>query len=61
MPPINWHNARAQAICEKLGAGYHRCATDRPLEVALFDFLRSHSQRGRRVKRVSASVMRHRH
>ena len=54
------HNATAQAICQKLGAGYHRFATDRPLELALFDFLRSHMQRGRRVKRVSASVMRHR-
>jgi uncharacterized protein (DUF58 family) len=54
------HNATAEAICQKLGAGYYRFATDRPLELALFDFLRAHMQRGRRVKRVSASVMRHR-
>ena len=53
------HNARAESICQKLGAGYYRFATDRPLELALFDFLRSHTQRGRKVKRVNASVMRH--
>lgn len=52
------HNACAEAICQKLGAGYCRFPTDRPLELALFDFLRHHAQRTRRVKRVSASVLR---
>ena len=41
------HNARAQFTCQKLGIGYHRLATDRPLELALFDFLRERSKRGR--------------
>jgi uncharacterized protein (DUF58 family) len=54
------HNGTAQAICQKLGASYYRFATDRPLELALFDFLRSYMQRGRKIKRVNASVMRHR-
>jgi uncharacterized protein (DUF58 family) len=53
------HNDLAQSICQKLGAGYYRFTTDRPMELALFDFLRNHTQRGRRVKRVNASVMRH--
>lgn len=53
------HNATARAICQKLGASYHCFSTDRPLELALFDFLRTHTQRGRRVKRVNASVLRH--
>lgn len=52
------HNACAETICQKLGAGYYRVPTDRPLELALFDFLRHHAQRTRRVKRVSASVLR---
>ena len=54
------HNATTRTICQKLGAGYHRFGSDRPLELALFDFLRSHMQRRRRVKRVSPSAMRHR-
>ena len=35
------HTAAARAICEKLGIAYHHFTTDRPLEIALFDFLRS--------------------
>ena len=46
------HNAAAQATCQKHGITYHRFTTDRPLELALFDFLRSRMQRGRRVKRT---------
>lgn len=44
------HNARAQFTCQKLGIGYRRLATDRPLELALFDFLRERSKRGRRIR-----------
>ncbi len=46
------HNAAIQAVCQKLGIGCHRLATDRPLEMALFDFLRDHTQRGRLIKRT---------
>jgi uncharacterized protein (DUF58 family) len=52
------HIAQVEAICQKLGGSYYRFCTDRPLELALFDFLRHHAQRSRRVKRVSASVLR---
>jgi uncharacterized protein (DUF58 family) len=42
------HTAAARAACEKLGVGYHQLATDRPLELALFDFLRSRMNRARK-------------
>jgi len=45
------HCAAIQAICQKLGMGYHRFATDRPLELALFDFLRLRTEGGKRIKR----------
>src|SRR5258708_9418704 len=34
------HNATVQSACQRLGIGYSRLGTDRPLELALFDFLR---------------------
>jgi len=45
------HCGGIQATCRKLGVSYYRFATDRPLELALFDFLRSHSERAKRVRR----------
>jgi uncharacterized protein (DUF58 family) len=48
---LETHNATVQSACERLGIGYRRFATDRPLELALFDFLRERMERGRRVKR----------
>jgi uncharacterized protein (DUF58 family) len=45
------HNAGIQSACSKLGADYHRLTTDRPLELALFDFLRGRMQRGKVVRR----------
>ncbi|MBI3875115.1 MAG: DUF58 domain-containing protein [Verrucomicrobia bacterium] len=48
------HCAAARAVCEKLGIGYRRLATDEPLEMALFDFLRERMQRGKTVKRTRA-------
>jgi uncharacterized protein (DUF58 family) len=44
------HCTALRRICEKLGIGYHRLATDQPLELALFDFLQSRLQRGKLVK-----------
>jgi uncharacterized protein (DUF58 family) len=44
------HSATVQRICQKLGIAYHRFTTDRPLELALFDFLRSRKSRGRKVR-----------
>ena len=45
------HNTRAKAICEKLGIACSRFATDRALELALFDFLRARTDRGKFSKR----------
>lgn len=46
------HNEKVKAICEKLGVAYRQFGTNRPLELALFDFLRGRmnrsSNRGRR-------------
>lgn len=47
------HCAALRATCQRLGIGCHRLATDQPLELALFSFLRERMQRGRKVKRVN--------
>ena len=46
------HLAQAKATCQKLGVAYYSFTTDRPLELALFDFLRSRMQRGRVGRRL---------
>jgi uncharacterized protein (DUF58 family) len=48
---LEHHCAALLATCRKLGASCHRLATDQPLELALFDFLRERMQRARKVKR----------
>jgi uncharacterized protein (DUF58 family) len=48
------HTAHAKMICQKLGVGCYTFTTDRPLELALFDFLRSRMQRGRVGRRLRA-------
>ena len=45
------HTLAARQCCEHLGVGYHALATDAPLELALFDFLRSRMQRAKKVQR----------
>lgn len=45
------HLAAVQQICQGLGIGFHRFTTDRPLELALFEVLRSRTQRGKRLRR----------
>jgi uncharacterized protein (DUF58 family) len=45
------HNANVASACRRLGIGYRRLTTDRPLELALFDFLRERMQRGKLVRR----------
>ena len=49
------HFSAVEAICHKLGMSYHRFATDRPLELALFDFVRSRSQRRQFIRRATPS------
>lgn len=46
------HNAAAKAVCQKLGIGYSSVSTDRPMELALFDFLRERMHRGKKIKRA---------
>ncbi|MBU6398738.1 MAG: DUF58 domain-containing protein [Verrucomicrobia bacterium] len=48
---LNAHLAAARSVCRKLGIGYRQFATHRPLELALFDFLRERMQRGKTVPR----------
>jgi uncharacterized protein (DUF58 family) len=54
MARLGAHAEAAEFICRKLGASYRRFATDQPLELALFDFLRERLQRGRVVHRRAA-------
>jgi len=46
------HCANLRSICERQGMTYHQLTTDRPLELALFEFLRARMQSRRRVRRV---------
>ncbi len=46
------HCANLRSVCQRLGMAYHRLLTNVPLELALFDFLRSRMQLGRRIRRV---------
>ena len=48
------HNEQVQSVCRKLGIDYHRLTTDRPLEIALSDFLRAREHRQRMVRRSGA-------
>jgi uncharacterized protein (DUF58 family) len=50
------HCDALRATCQRLGIACHRLATDRPLELALFDFLRERSQRGRGTKRFAGKL-----
>jgi uncharacterized protein (DUF58 family) len=47
------HCANLRATCQRLGIACHTLATDRPLELALFDFLRERMQRRPGIKRLS--------
>ena len=51
---LDKHMSHAKETCQKLGVAYHHFSTDRPLELALFDFLRSRMHRGRVNKRLGA-------
>jgi len=55
---FNAHNAAVQTIADKIGASYVRFATNRPLELALFDFLRSRVELRKRSRRTGGIVTR---
>jgi len=44
---LDAHCAELRAACQRLGMACHRLSTQRPLELALFDFLRERMQRRR--------------
>ncbi len=46
------HCGHLRSLCQRLGVAYSRMPTDRPLELALFDFLRGRMQLRHRVRRV---------
>jgi len=52
------HNQAVEKICRRLGISFHRVVTSRPLELGLFDFLRSRAHRGKRVSRRNQVVKR---
>lgn len=45
------HSHGVDVVCRRFGISFHRLVTDRPLELALLDFLRSRTSRGKRVHR----------
>jgi uncharacterized protein (DUF58 family) len=49
------HCAGLRAACQRLGVACHRLSTSRPLELALFDFLRERMQRRRKTRHVGRS------
>ena len=46
------HGEALRALCDRLGVTRHRVVTDRPLELALFDFLQERMRRGRQFRRA---------
>ena len=49
------HCSAIRRLCHRVGGSYARLPTSQPLELALFDFLRARSQRGRKVRRTEQS------
>lgn len=47
------HCEGLRQLCQRLGASCTRLATDQPLELALFEFLRARTARGLRVRRAT--------
>jgi uncharacterized protein (DUF58 family) len=50
------HGEGVEAVCRKLGFAFHRVLTDRPLDLALLDFLRSRVRRGKLIRRRQQRV-----
>ncbi|MBI1374033.1 MAG: DUF58 domain-containing protein [Phycisphaera sp.] len=53
---LNEHLERAATACGNLGIDYHLLPTDRPLELALFDFFTDRMRRGREVRRAGSAT-----
>ena len=52
------HAAATTEMCNALGIDFTQLSTERPLELALFDFLRARSRRGRPTGRRAAAARR---
>ena len=48
---LNRHNGSLRSVCERHGILFQTMTTDRPMELALFDFLRGRMQRGKAIQR----------
>jgi hypothetical protein len=48
---FNEHEETVKTLCANLGVDYVQVSTDQPLELMLFDFIRSRLHRGRKVSR----------
>jgi uncharacterized protein (DUF58 family) len=53
---LDAHFNKVQGVCRELGAAFHRLATNRPLELALLDFLRSRGRRNKTVRRAQTAI-----
>jgi len=51
------HCAALRSLCQKLGIACHRFSTQRPLELALFDFLRERMQRRGKFQATGRKAM----
>ena len=49
------HLASVKAICQRLGISHVQLSTAQPLELALFDFLKTRADRGKLVRRRAAA------
>jgi hypothetical protein len=52
------HAAAITRVCGNLGIDLYPMTTDRPLELALFDFLNARMRRGRQISRRGAARLR---
>ena len=49
------HNAKIEAICMKIGCRFHHLLTNRPMDLALRDFLRDRNRRAPTIRRRTQS------
>lgn len=54
---LQQHTTGVESVCRKLGFAFQRVVTNQPLELALFDFLKSRSRRGKVIRRRTQSVL----
>jgi uncharacterized protein (DUF58 family) len=53
---LQTHVQDVETICRKLGFAFHQIVTSQPLDIALFDFLRSRNRRGKKINRRTQSM-----